>query len=94
MKSGFFEYSDGHKFWYLNGKYHREDGPAIEWPDGAKSWYIDGQYHREDGPAIEYADRSKEWFLNGERIFLETKSADPKVKKLQEFMKLQEILEK
>jgi hypothetical protein len=23
-------YANGHKHWYLNGKLHREDGPAIE----------------------------------------------------------------
>jgi hypothetical protein len=27
-------YDDGDKFWYLNGKYHRTDGPAIEWANG------------------------------------------------------------
>ena len=34
--------SDGIKHWYLNGKRHREDGPAIEWADGSKSWYLNG----------------------------------------------------
>ena len=58
-------YEDGNKFWYLNGKYHREDGPAIEWPDGTKFWYLNGKYHREDGPALEYADGTKKWYLNG-----------------------------
>ena len=28
--------------YYLDGKFHREDGPAIEWNDGTKSWYING----------------------------------------------------
>jgi hypothetical protein len=54
------------KEWYLNGKRHREDGPAVEYPDGNKSWYINGKRHREDGPAIEGFGR-KEWYLNGER---------------------------
>ena len=31
---------DGTKCWTLNGKYHREDGPAIEWPNGQKEWYL------------------------------------------------------
>jgi len=56
----------GNKEWYLNGKYHREDGPAIEWANGAKSWYLNGELHREDGPAIEHANGDKSWFLNGE----------------------------
>ena len=57
----------GSKFWYLNGKLHREDGPAIEYPDGSKFWYLNGKRHRVDGPAIEDADGSKEWYLNGKR---------------------------
>jgi antitoxin component YwqK of YwqJK toxin-antitoxin module len=32
----------GNKFWYLNGKCHREDGPAIEYADGNKYWYLNG----------------------------------------------------
>jgi hypothetical protein len=56
---------DGSKCWFLNGKYHREDGPAIEFPDGTKGWYLNGKYHREDGPAIEIPGGTKEWFLNG-----------------------------
>ena len=50
--------------WFLNGKLHREDGPAIEYADGDKFWYKNGKYHREDGPACEF-DGTKEWFLNG-----------------------------
>lgn len=32
----------GVKEWYLNGKRHREDGPAIEYPDGSKEWWENG----------------------------------------------------
>ena len=39
----------------LNGKLHREDGPAIEDSDGDKYWYLNDKLHREDGPAIERA---------------------------------------
>ena len=35
-------YNNGHKAWYLNGKLHREDGPAIEFNDGSKEWYLNG----------------------------------------------------
>lgn len=58
-------YADGAKYWYLNGKLHREDGPAIEYADGSKQWYQNVELHREDGPACEYADGTKYWFLNG-----------------------------
>ncbi len=55
---------DGTKHWYLNGKLHREDGPAVENPDGIKLWYLKGELHREDSPAVEYANGGKRWYLN------------------------------
>ena len=61
-------YPNGTKYWYLNGKLHREDGPAYESANGNKFWYLNDKLHREDGPAIEYADGNKFWFLNGERV--------------------------
>ena len=33
----------GTKYWYLNDKLHREDGPAIEWANGTKWWYLNGK---------------------------------------------------
>ena len=60
-------YNSGNKEWYINGKFHREDGPAVEYADGDKCWYINGERHREDGPAVECANGSKLWFLNGKR---------------------------
>ena len=36
-------YTSGTKKWYLNGKLHREDGPAIECVDGLKCWYLNGK---------------------------------------------------
>ena len=33
-------YPNGDKEWFLNGKWHREDGPAIEYAGGYKSWYL------------------------------------------------------
>jgi hypothetical protein len=58
-------YADGTKEWFLNGKLHREDGPAVEYTNGSKFWYQNGEYHREDDPAVEWANGSKEWYLNG-----------------------------
>ena len=60
---------DGSKYWYLNGKLHREDGPAIEHSSGDKYWYLNDELHREDGPAIEYASGSKFWYLNGKYLY-------------------------
>ena len=67
--TGVVRYPDGTKCWYLNNKYHREDGPAIEFLDGAKEWYWNGKHHRVDGPAIEYPDGVKEWWLDGKCIY-------------------------
>ena len=36
-------YSDGTKRWFLNGKLHREDGPAIEYPNGSKEWFLNDE---------------------------------------------------
>ena len=61
-------YEDGTKYWYLNDKLHREDGPAIELVNGSKFWYLNAKLHREDGPAIEYANGGKYWCLNGKHL--------------------------
>ena len=58
-------YDDGHKVWLLDGKRHREDGPACEFSDGSKLWYRNGLLHRVDGPAVECANGTKFWYLNG-----------------------------
>jgi hypothetical protein len=34
---------NGAKYWYLNGKLHREDGPAVKYSDGEKYWYLNGE---------------------------------------------------
>ena len=62
----FIGFTDGDKFWYRNGMYHRSDGPAVEEADGSKLWYRNGKLHRDDGPAVECADGSKKWYRNGE----------------------------
>jgi len=58
-------YVNGTKYWFLNGEYHREGGPAVEYSDGEKFWLLNGYAHREDGPACEYSDGTKHWYLNG-----------------------------
>ena len=35
-------YDNGNKYWYFNGKRHREDGPAVDWVSGSKYWYLNG----------------------------------------------------
>ena len=65
MKNGMITDEYGNRRWYLNGKRHREDGPAIERADRDRWWYHHGKRHREDGPAVEYATGHREWYLNG-----------------------------
>ena len=51
---------------FLDGYFHREDGPAIMTND-AHEYLVMGQYHREDGPARMYKNKENhcEWWLNG-----------------------------
>jgi hypothetical protein len=58
---------DGTERWYLNGKLHREDGPAVIYARGTQMWYSNNKLHREDGPAIIYADGTQIWYRNGQR---------------------------
>ena len=39
---------NGTRFWWLNGKRHREDGPAIEYADGTRCWYLNGVEYTEE----------------------------------------------
>jgi len=71
MKNGLITTQpDGTKEWWLNGQFHRTDGPAIEGADGTKGWYLNDQLHRTDGPAIEGANGTKQWWLNGQQCTL------------------------
>ena len=51
--------------WFLYGKRHRTDGPAIIYSDGSEEWYLHNMCHREDGPAIKNANGNIAWYLNG-----------------------------
>jgi hypothetical protein len=53
----------GNKRWFVNGKLHRIDGPAIEYMSGGKEWHLYGNLHREDGPAV-VGDAVNLWYLN------------------------------
>jgi len=58
---------DGTKRWWVNGKRHRLDGPAVEFANGDKYWYVNGRRHRLDGPAIERPNSYKAWYVNDKR---------------------------
>jgi hypothetical protein len=78
------EYKSGNKLWHLNGKLHREDGPAIEYTNGDKYWYLNGKLHREDGPAVEYHDY-KEWYINDELVECNSQEEFKRLMKLRAF---------
>ena len=60
----------GTEYW-VNGKAHREDGPAFEGIgiDGLKYWFINDKLHRLDGPAYEnpYYEYVQYW-IEGKRF--------------------------
>ncbi len=74
--TGVTEFLDGTKYWFKEGLFHREDGPAIEHANGTKQWFKEGRWHREDGPAIESPIRitaefsvlQKTWYLEGKLL--------------------------
>lgn len=49
-------YNDGTKWWYRDGKIHREKGPAVINSNGVEEWWSDNKRHRDDGPAVTYPD--------------------------------------
>jgi hypothetical protein len=63
--TGIVDFPLGTRQYHLNGKIHRENGPAIELYTGDKIWYLNGKLHRIDGPAIDFFVGRKEWWLEG-----------------------------
>jgi antitoxin component YwqK of YwqJK toxin-antitoxin module len=66
-------YNNGQKeyeAYYLNNKWHREDGPAIQfwYQNGQKeyeAYYLNNKFHRENGPACQG------WYENGQKEYEE-----------------------
>ena len=56
---------DGTQEWRLDGKLHREDGPAYIDKDGSTKWFKNGIAHRVGGPAVEASDGYKAWCQDG-----------------------------
>ena len=67
-------YPDGSKYWYLNGKLHREDGPAVEHADGDKSWWLDGRRYTKSDHKAEVARRHNEFYTcDGKTVTIDGK---------------------
>ena len=56
---------DGSYKYTRDGKFHREDGPAVRSAAGDTWWFREGLLHREDGPAVEHVNGGRWWFQNG-----------------------------
>ena len=48
----------------LEGRLHREDGPALIQSTGDLFWYQNNKFHREDGPAAIWMDGTKRYYIN------------------------------
>jgi len=51
-----FEYTDGSKFWLVNGIYHRNIDPSVEYSNGDKYWSFNGEPHRVGGSFYSYSE--------------------------------------
>lgn len=56
--------SSSYSSWYLNGKLHRENGPAIILKNGGEFWWFNGKRHRIGAPAIENVSGYKAWYIH------------------------------
>jgi hypothetical protein len=50
--------------WWIGGKRHRTDGPAVVYEDGSCEYWIANKRHREDGPALINSNGRQEWWIN------------------------------
>jgi len=91
MKDGKHVNEYGSEAWYQDGKYHREDGPAIRYASGTEYWYLNNEQHRTDGPAVTCADGTELWFINGEEL---TKAEFNKLKPKKQEIKMLETVKK
>ena len=80
--------------WFLNGKVHREDGPAVEWKHGLKEWYVNGLRHREDGPAMEWESGAKRWYVDGKLHREDGPAVETKSGEKEWYVQCQQLTEK
>ena len=66
QRNGKYEVEGHGTFYYVNGKCHRKNGPAIKYFDGTKEWCINDQFHRLDGPAREFSDGYSDYWIEGQ----------------------------
>jgi antitoxin component YwqK of YwqJK toxin-antitoxin module len=61
---------NGDKYWYKNGKIHRDDDlPAVVCYNSTKYWYQNGKLHRDNNlPAVIMRNGDKYWYENGNPV--------------------------
>jgi hypothetical protein len=60
------EEGTGAVFYLLDGRLHREDGPAVELADGTEQYFYEGALHRDDDlPASVLSTGEREWYRYG-----------------------------
>ena len=58
MRNGMIESANGTRYWYLDDKQHRTDGPALEFADGTREWWLNGREYNEDEYWVEVAQQA------------------------------------
>ena len=84
-KNGLYTDENGSKYWYVNDRLHKVDGPAKTDRSGLNHWYKNGKRHREDGPALERNGKPLAWFYNDERILCSSNEEFLRIIKLKVF---------
>jgi len=65
--NGWIETEHGSRYHYVDGKLHKEDGPAAILTNGTVIYYNRGKKHRNDGPAVIYKYGSGYYYCLGKK---------------------------
>ena len=55
-------------FYWVDGKLHRTNGPAIAWSNGEQSYWINDKLHRLDGPAVTWDNGEEFYFVDNKEV--------------------------
>ena len=70
------EYANGSKHWYINGKPHRENGPAVEYANCSKAWYLNGFRMTEQEHAQKTRAKKTCLILDGKEIEISSETIE------------------
>ena len=63
----YHKYDNGRQARYMNGKLHRDGGPALIYANGEQEYWINGKLHRDGGPAVIHVSGYKAYYQHGKR---------------------------